>query len=107
MKGKKQNKTFLSENRTFNVSSDLESFLENVLRKARIEFVNNGNGTISAPISGELFHKFVIRARCEKLDFEKDGIVITTPHIHVSELNNPHVMNQLPTVSYKVVGEKW
>lgn len=102
---KKTGQTFLKENKTFKVNPELESFLENVLIKARIDFVKNGDGTISTPISGELFHKFVIRARCEKLDYEREGLVITAPHVHVSELNNPHVMQNIPG-NYIVIGEK-
>ena len=105
-KKRKKGHTFLKENRTFKVSPDLKTYLENVLKRANIKFKNNGDGTISAPISGELFHKFVIRARCEKTDFEKEGFAVTVPHIHVSELDNPHVMRQFAGYSYKVVGEK-
>lgn len=92
--------------KTFKVSPDLLEHLENVLKRAHIQYIINNDGTVSAPISGSLFHKFVIRARCEKLDYEKEGIIVTNPHVHVSELKNPHIMNNINSNGYIVVGTK-
>ena len=41
------------------------------------------------------FHKVIIRARCEKTDFEKSGLIVEIPRIHESEFHNRTVLNKL------------
>lgn len=90
----------------FNVNPDLLFYLENVLKRADVEYKVNDDSTVSARVSGELFHKFIIRARCEKRDYEEEGDVVTVAHVHVSELRNPHVMKRIDNSAYIIVGRK-
>lgn len=81
----------------FKIRADLKYFIENVLRRRGInyEIITSGNTLmLEAELSGEYFHKVVIRAMCEKKDFERnpDGIV-EVPMVHYSEVNNKEVMD--------------
>ena len=92
--------------RTFKVASDLKSFVENILKRRGIEFTTNSETEISAAISGQYFHRVIIRARCEKDDYEQWGLIVETPRIHISERDNRTVLNELgETTCCKVVGE--
>lgn len=93
--------------KVFKVASDLNSFVENILTRRGIPFnTETEAGTISVPVSGEYFHKVIIRARCEKADFEKWGLIVDIPRIHISEINDPLVLDEIGTNCYQVVEAK-
>lgn len=98
----------MKEAKKFKVNPDLLDFLEIVLTRSNIQYEVNPDNTVSVAVSGSLFHKFIIRARCEKLDYEKEGTYVTRPHVHVSELTNSYVMNNLSVKGnlIQVIGSK-
>ena len=100
-------KNKIQSTRTFKVASDLKPFVENILQRRGIEFSTTEN-FISAAISGEYFHKVVIRARCEKDDNDQWGLIVDTPRIHFSERESKTVLKELgeTNICFKIVGEK-
>lgn len=63
--------------REYRISKELRIYIFLVLKKQDIPYKlrtdSDGQQYISVPVSGERFHKIVLRARCEKLT-RKTGI---------------------------------
>ena len=56
--------------RIFNISTELKPYLEDVLIRNDIFFIYRGPNKIRVEASGAQFHKMVIRAKCEKLNYD-------------------------------------
>lgn len=84
----------------FKVASDLLQFVTVILNRRGIPFAVTDDGCIETDLSGHQFHKVVVRARCEKTDYEQSGNLITIPRIHVSELYNKTVLGELGINEY-------
>lgn len=56
--------------RIFNISTELKPYLEDVLIRNDIFFIYRGPNKIRVEASGTQFHKMVIRAKCEKLNYD-------------------------------------
>lgn len=80
--------------RYFNVSSTLKSSVENVLKRRCIQFSYTEEGKIAIDMSGESFHKVVLRAKMEKRQEEEGSPV---PYIAECEMNDPVVEEETGT----------
>lgn len=78
--------------KTFKVSKTLESYVINILKRRAINYVLNDNGTIDAEISGQKFHKIIVRAKMEKMTDEKKAPI---PFIATTEVNDFLVMQEI------------
>lgn len=60
-----------NKRRFFSISEELKPYLENILDRNDVNYFYRGPNKINVPLSGTQFHKFVIRAKCEKLNDEE------------------------------------
>lgn len=66
--------------RKFRVSKELRNYILLVLARQKVPYKierKDGNTFVKVPLSGERFHKVVLRARCEKLTKEKGILHLT------------------------------
>ncbi|MCI5602124.1 MAG: hypothetical protein SOV90_10010 [Lachnospiraceae bacterium] len=61
--------------RTFKVSETLKDYINNVLKRRGYDYSYNDDGTINVEMSGQNFHKVVVRAKMEKLTDEKNSSI--------------------------------
>lgn len=61
--------------RTFKVSEMLKDYINNVLKRRGYDYSYNDDGTINVEMSGQNFHKVVVRAKMEKLTDEKNSSI--------------------------------
>ncbi len=81
--------------RSYKVSPTLKEALANVLTRRGIyyEFTESDEQIYcETPISGQLFHKCVIRAKMEKLQEEKNSLI---PYVASVEVDDPLVMREV------------
>ena len=94
------------EKKTFRVASDLQSYVENILLRRNIKF-DSAEGSITAAISGNYFHKVIIRARCEKADEMEQGLIVNVPRLHESEREDRLVLRELGQATcFKIIEPK-
>lgn len=59
----------------FRISKELRNYIFLVLKKQGVPYKlvrdDSGQNFVEVPLSGERFHKVVLRAKCEKLTLEK------------------------------------
>ena len=59
----------------YRISKELRNYISLVLKKQGIPYKltrdDSGQNFVEVPLSGERFHKVVLRAKCEKLTSEK------------------------------------
>lgn len=92
--------------RTFKVASDLKPYVENILLRRGVEF-DSAEASIIAAISGNYFHKVIIRARCEKDDEMEQGLIVDVPRLHESEREDRLVLRELGQATcFKIVEPK-
>lgn len=90
----------------FKVASDLQPYVENVLLRRNIKF-DSTEGSITAAVSGNYFHKVIVRARCEKDDEMEQGLIVDVPRLHESERGDRLVLRELGQATcFKIVGPK-
>lgn len=77
--------------RIFKVNPTLLPFIKNILERRKIQYsLNEDNTKITLSMSGEKYHKLVIRALCEKTDYAyRDKNV--SPIMHPVELEDEQV----------------
>lgn len=77
--------------KNFKVSLTLRSSVENVLKRRAIPYKILEN-KVFVDLSGEQFHKIVIRAKMEKLQEEKGSLI---PILHRSEVEDMTVLEEV------------
>lgn len=85
----------MNELRKFKVSSTLKDCVENVLKRwgIKYEIVNEDNSLFcKTSISGELFHKVVVRAKMEKETLECHSAI---PFVTKEETEDMTVMQEI------------
>lgn len=82
-------------NKPYKVSESLYEYVINVLNRRGIDYEitekDNQKYCVSN-LSGEQFHKIVLRAKMEKMTDEKESSI---PFVASSELKNPVVMEEV------------
>ena len=81
--------------RRFKVSSTLLPFVENVLRRRAVRYELEESGDtkyILLPLSGEKFHKVVLRALMEKMQQEEGSDI---PYVAEKEMNDFQVLSEV------------
>lgn len=79
----------------YKVSESLYEYVTNILKRRGIKYTiteNNNQKYCESNLSGEQFHKIVLRAKMEKLTDEKKSSI---PFVATVELNNPVVMDEV------------
>ena len=97
--------------RCFKIRQELEKYITYILQRRGIDYkvcTINGSLMIETNLSGEAFHKVVIRAMCEKQDFERNPSgIVEVPMVHCSELNNKQVMDWVDGRPHIVIVERY
>ena len=78
-------------NNSFRVSDTLCDYVENVLRRRAIPYEIK-DGRCETNLSGEKFHKVVLRAKMEKMTDEKES---TYPFVAEKELFDETVLSEV------------
>lgn len=78
--------------RTFKVSETLKDYINNVLKRRGYDYSYNDDGTINVEMSGQNFHKVVVRAKMEKLTDEKKSSI---PYIATTERDSSLVISEI------------
>lgn len=89
---------------TFKTSSTLLPSLENVLKRRGVEYEildQDGSLSVKANLSGEKFHKAVVRAKMELLQEERGSSI---PYIAECEVEDRYVADEVGNV-FTVVKE--
>ena len=60
----------MKKDRLFKVSKELRPYLEKVLERDNVNYCYRKD-KIKVPLSSNNFHKKILRAKCEKLNYEK------------------------------------
>lgn len=94
--------------RKYRISKELRNYIFLVLKRQKIPYTTERDDTgqqfVRVPLSGERFHKVVLRARCEKLTKEK-GIL----HLTAEEAEDPlFIQSMLPEQggAFVTIGKK-
>lgn len=81
--------------RIFKVSPELKEYILKILDRRKIPYFFRGENRLGLDISGNAFHKIVLRAKCEKrnfdenLDFTKTYFVKKIEHFDELKVENP------------------
>lgn len=78
----------------FKVSVTLSPIIEKILHRRMIPYTIE-NGICMTSLSGERFHKIVLRAKMEKMQIENCSII---PYIAECELNDKTVLQEVGSV---------
>lgn len=78
--------------RTFKVSEMLKDYINNVLKRRGYDYSYNDDGTINVEMSGQNFHKVVVRAKMEKLTDEKNSSI---PYVATTERDSSLVISEI------------